>query len=78
MFKNLCYLSEELVVAFFDGAVSLETKQHMVAKLQNEDDEHDSLKKSLKYFFFVKDKHLQDFVITKTNNCFAILRLNLQ
>ena len=36
MTKHQWYLSEELVArSFFDDAVSFETKQHLVAKLQN-------------------------------------------
>ena len=43
-FQNPAYatgcLSEELIaLSFFDNAVCFETKQHIVAKLQNEDDE---------------------------------------
>ena len=46
MSKYLWYLSEELVaLCFFDDAVSFETKQHMFAELQDEDDEQYSLKK---------------------------------
>jgi len=40
MSKHLWYLfEEEVALSIFDDAVSFETKQHMVTKLQGEDDE---------------------------------------
>ena len=57
MIKHQWYLFEELVAhSFFDNAVSFETKQHMVAKLQNLDDEQDLLKRPQHLFGFLKDK----------------------
>ena len=65
MSKHLWYLSEELVaLSFFDNAVSFETKQQIVAKLQDEDDEQESIKRPQRPFGVLKDKYLQDFVIT--------------
>ena len=44
--KHLWYLSEKVVAfSFFDDVASFVTTQHLVAKLQNEDDEQNSLKK---------------------------------
>ena len=71
MTKHQWYLSEELDAhSFFNDAVSFETKQHMVSKLQNKDDEQDSLKRPQHPLGFLKDKHLQDFVTTKTKKFF--------
>ena len=77
MSKHLWHLSEELVdLSFFDNAVSFETKQHTFAKLQDEDCERMFLKRPLHPLGFLKDKYLQDFVITKANTFFEILRLH--
>ena len=55
MSKHLLYFSQELVaVSFFDGAISFETKQHIVAKLQDEDDEQVFLEKTLTSTWFSK------------------------
>jgi len=46
MSKHLWYLFEELVaLGFLDDAVSFVTKQHMVTKLQGEDDEQITVKR---------------------------------
>ena len=77
MSKHLRYLFEQLVVfSFFDDAVSFETKQHIVAKLQNEDDEQVFLKRPQYPLGFLKDKYLQHFVVSKANTFFEILRLH--
>ena len=77
MTKHQRYLSEELVAhSFFDDAVSFEEKQHMFVKLQNKDNEQDSPKRSQHRIRFLKDKHLQDFVTTKTKNFFETPRID--
>jgi len=70
-------LYEELVaLSVFYDAVSFETNQHMITKLQGEDDEQDTVKRPQHPLDFLKDKHLQNFVIPKTKRFFEILRLD--
>ena len=74
MYRHLRYFSEELVAfSFFDDAISFETKQHIVAKLQDEDDEQVFHKRSWLPLDFLTDKYFQDFVITEANTFFEIL-----
>ena len=73
MTKHQWYLSEKLVAhSFFDDVVSFETKQHVVAKLQNKVHEQDSPKRPQHPLGFLKDKH-QGFVTTKRKKFFEIL-----
>ena len=74
MSNHLWYLLEELVVlSVFDDTVSFETQQHIAAKLQDEDDEQVFLTRPQHPLGFLKDKYLQDLVITKANTFFEIL-----
>ena len=77
MTKHQWYLPEELVVhRFFDDDVSFEAKQQILAKLQNEDNEQNFLKKPQHPLGLLKNKHPQDFVITKPKNFFEILQFD--
>ena len=55
----------EFALSFFDHAISFKTKQLVVAKLQDEDDEQESLKRPQHPFSFPKD-----------NTFFEILQLD--
>ena len=75
MSKHLWYFAEELVaLSFFDDAVSFETKQHIIAKLQDEDDEQKFLKIPQHLLSFLKDKNFQEFVIAKANSKIHFLK----
>ena len=70
-------MTEELAaLSFFHDDFSFQKNQHIVAKLQEEDDEQESLKRPQHLLGFLKHKNLQHFVIIKANTFFELLRLD--
>mgnify|MGYP006352973215 FL=1 len=70
---HLWYLSEELVAfAFFDDAVSLDTKRQMVEALHNTGGNEHPLKRITLDPAVISSKQLQDFVTENTQRFFTI------